>query len=166
MAKNRTAVILIALSLSMAAAKCSFADWQYTKWGMTSQQVVEASQGKASPIAEEERKGKSTDTAESLLSAPYVAGKFNFEVSFLFDRKTSKLSRIHLSLIDPSLCSELLESLSGKYGEPSLVKESSVFSRKEWRDKEHENGVQYLFIATPSCSVTYWALSTDDNHGL
>lgn len=162
----RTAIIVLFFSLVMAVGQIALADWQYAKWGMTSQQVIEASQGKAIALPAEEREGKSTETAEGLLAAPYAAGKFSFTASFLFDRQSSKLSRIHLSLNDPSLCSELLQSLADKYGEPSLVKSSSVSSRTEWRDKASGNGVQYLYIATPSCSVSYWALVTDNNSGL
>jgi hypothetical protein len=35
------------------------ADWQYTKWGMTPEQVIEASGGRVSKIPEDQQKAQS-----------------------------------------------------------------------------------------------------------
>ncbi len=47
MSLHRAAVIAVGLAFSTTAAN---ADWQYTKWGMTPDQVIEASTGQAERI--------------------------------------------------------------------------------------------------------------------
>jgi hypothetical protein len=92
--------------LSMVILMCSpaLADWQYTKWGMTKEQVVEASKGQATPTG-----------TKGALVAPYEGGGYQFQASFGFD-KTGGLSSVGLELKDGSHAIGLRNALLGKYG--------------------------------------------------
>lgn len=70
--------ILLILSPSL-----SYADWQYTKWGMTMEEVVQASKGTANP--DPDTKAHSSSESESLLVAPFRAGFFESAARFMFE---------------------------------------------------------------------------------
>ena len=56
-------------------SNAGLADWQYTKWGMTVDEVIIASDGKAKEFVDS---GRDSDTARTLATAPYIAGDFLF----------------------------------------------------------------------------------------
>jgi hypothetical protein len=66
----------IVLALACCGASAAKADWEYTKWGMTPQQVVSASKNLT-------REGSDlhpdSDGNVSKLIAPYQSGKLHFE---------------------------------------------------------------------------------------
>jgi hypothetical protein len=88
------------------------ANWQYTKWGMTTAQVQKASKNAAVPTTGESAGGETVK-----LTAPYSSGPFNFTASFWFDQSD------HLTMVDLNLSegnpNELIGSLRNKYGEPA-----------------------------------------------
>jgi hypothetical protein len=92
------------------------ADWQYTKWGMTPEQVIEASGGSVSKIPEAQRKGRSRPNFIGLLSGAYSAGDFQFKVDFQFSRNL--LEMIGMNLIAYDRCERLKNTLLSKYGAP------------------------------------------------
>jgi hypothetical protein len=57
------------------------ADWQYTKWGMTPQQVAAASGGNAQ-----------LETDGRGCTGTYRVGKFKFDVTFEFDERARLLA--------------------------------------------------------------------------
>ena len=68
-------VISIIAVLLIAQAPEAHADWQYTRWGMTPQQVIDASGGRA--VKNDNVSGDSTDDAQGLLQAYYSMGTYN-----------------------------------------------------------------------------------------
>src|SRR5579859_1664744 len=95
------------------------ANWQYTKWGMTPQQVQSAAKGKLSPIT-------AADSCLSCASVPLLAGNYAvggqvFRVRFEFDDGKT-LSKVVLAMPAKQQtlgCNELFDSLSLKYGAPA-----------------------------------------------
>jgi len=85
-----SALILIGCSLPLSAD----ADWQYTRWGMTLEEVVAASGGAAQPHAKDPK--KNTSKVDTLATAPYEAAGFIFRARFLFSRGEPKLARVDL----------------------------------------------------------------------
>jgi len=148
------------LSLSPAAL---WADWQYTRWGMKPEEVIQAS-GKIA-IVEPNTTAHSTETATALLTAPYTTGRFNFDVKFLFNKKTSLLARVYLSLLDPNLCAELHGALYSRYGKPES-QNSAIMESSNWRDVQNNNGIALIKIGNRSCSVQYWPLIDKEKSGL
>ena len=74
------------------------ADWEYTKWGMTPQQVVSASKNLATESSDLH---PDSDGNVTKLVAPYQSGKFSFEAQFGFDA-ADRLASVTLVLNDKS----------------------------------------------------------------
>ena len=89
----------------------AFADWQFTRWNMTPNQVVAASKGTATPTTEQPM---DLVGSEFKLTAPYSAGDFQFKAYFAFDSQ-NRLSLVMLDLASPNRA-ELLMSLNNRYG--------------------------------------------------
>ena len=95
------------------------ANWQYTKWGMTPQQVQSAAKGKLSPIT-------AADSCLACASVPLLAGDYAvggqvFRVRFEFDDGKT-LSKVVLAMQSTGRtwgCNDLFDSLSLKYGAPA-----------------------------------------------
>src|SRR5580698_11415147 len=88
----------IVLALACCGVSAAKADWKYTKWGMTPQQVVSASNHLA---RENSDLRPDSDGNVSKLVAPYQSGKFPFEAQFGFDA-ADKLASVTLVLSDKS----------------------------------------------------------------
>lgn len=104
---------LCALVLIAAASPAS-ANWQYTTWGMTREQVARAAPGGTIDVDPSTR--SSVDGDKILLEAPYTAGTFNFTAGFGFD-STDHLDRVHLVLQSGDAAS-LHVALVKRYGDP------------------------------------------------
>src|SRR4051812_25864292 len=128
----KMSLIGIALALACCGASAAKADWEYTKWGMTPQQVL-----RASKILVKESSDLHPDSDGNItrLVAPYQSGKFAFEAELGFDA-TDRLSSVTLVLNDKSagmdmgadmnmnmnmdhdVCSALLVSVKSAFGPP------------------------------------------------
>ena len=84
----------IVLALVCCGASAAKADWEYTKWGMTPQQVISASKNLT---RESSDLHPDSDGNITKLVAPYQSGKFSFEAQFGFDA-TDRLSSVTLVL--------------------------------------------------------------------
>jgi hypothetical protein len=86
------------------------ADWEFTKWGMSLEQVVQASNRQAHP----------SQGSSVLLTQDWQSGRFVFVVSYLFDEGTrgQGLTKIQLQLKNTELRKELMADLKRKYGTP------------------------------------------------
>ena len=88
------------------------ADWEFTKWEMSPEQVVQASKGQA-------HRPPSSDKIPSVLIQDWQSGRFLFAVSYLFEGAGGqRLTRVQLQLKNPELKGELLAALKNKYGTP------------------------------------------------
>src|ERR1700744_5844671 len=88
----------IVLVLACCGTSAARADWKYTKWGMTPEQVVSASTNLAKEGSDPR---PDSDGNVSKLVAPYQSGKFAFEAQFGFDA-ADRLSSVTLVLDDKS----------------------------------------------------------------
>ena len=145
------------LALTSAPA---WANWQYTRWGMSSDEVFKAAKGRAAAIPESEQPAQSTVTTIAKLTSTFSFGRFNFHVFFRFDRETGGLFQVALSLDKPADCRLLKQSLVDEYGKPIWDQTLSVVSTAEWLDEKQANGVLYLYLTTPECSVIYSAIDS------
>jgi hypothetical protein len=74
------------------------ADWQYTRWGMTADQIVAASNGAAKKLAGTEQEAKSGATFTALAVGTFKTGPFDFAVSFRADKGGNTLKTVRLTL--------------------------------------------------------------------
>lgn len=129
--------------------KVTGTNWQYAKWGMSPDQLREASKGSVSNVTGEGRYSAKGDKA--LLEASYQSGPYDFTVAFMFDPQ-SRLSAIELQLTDTSKCKDLLFSLSSRYGEGTET--GRPLNMTMWSDEAHGNDVTY-FDEIIACRVLY-----------
>src|SRR5580698_5600469 len=93
----------IALALVCCGASAAKADWEYTKWGMTPQQVVSAAKNRTRKSSDLH---PDSDGNVTKLVAPFQSGKFSFEAQFGFDA-ADRLSSVTLVLNDKSTDMEM-----------------------------------------------------------
>ena len=70
------------------------AEWEYTRWGMSVEEVVEASEGKTIPVHPDEEILLEDDTQQTLLKSQWSTENYSFDVFFNFDVNDSELSEI------------------------------------------------------------------------
>ena len=142
----------LALSTLLVALACpASADWQYTKWGMTVDEVIKASSGKATRIDDSRR---DSEMQKTMATAPFVAGEFVFQADFMFGRKDQKLHTVKLKLKQGnghSLCA----ALENRYGKPISKSKTEVTELAKWVDTENNNSVIWLVIGGEFTSLQY-----------
>src|SRR5580704_7226281 len=93
----------IALALFCCAAGTASADWQYTKWGMTPDQVANAAKNRTKKNSDLH---PDSDGNVTKLVAPFQSGKLSFEAQFGFD-PADRLSSVTLVLNDKSAAMDM-----------------------------------------------------------
>ena len=165
----------IVLAFACCGASAARADWKYTKWGMTPEQVVSASNNLA-------RAGSDlrpdSDGNVSKLVAPYQSGKFAFEAQFGFD-PADRLSSVTLVLNDTSAtmhmgadatmdqgqCHNLQVSVNAEYGPPQGGGSADmVYSIETWQDQKNKNNVKYTVLYGTGCYVQYRVIKPPRTH--
>lgn len=177
----------ILFALTCCSAGAAKADWEYTKWGMTPQQVVGASKNLAKEASDLR---PDSDGNVTKLVAPYKREKFSFEAQFGFDT-TDKLSSVTLVLNDKStdmemdmhsgdadhkpmhmdmdhksmpmdtdrgICHDLDVSLKSTYGPPPYHGASHLYAIEKWQDQKNKNNVDYHALYQVGCYVQYTAI--------
>ena len=167
----------IALALACCGASAAKADWEYTKWGMTPQQVVSASNNLATEGFDPH---PDSDGNVTKLVAPFPSGKFPFEAQFGFDA-ANKLSSVTLVLDDPSAgvdmakdmdpnlnqekCHDLLVTVKILYGPPQGGGSAhALYTIATWRDQKSKNDVKYTVLDGAGCYVQYSAIKPAGAH--
>ncbi len=165
MSRYRSITILtFTLLSSLLVMPISYADWQYTKWGMDEAQVKAAANGRAVSVTPEERDEQSSESLEARLKAPYQSGDFIFTAYFQFDRASSKLAAVSLNMADPSKCLDLVGELTIKYGTPISESESAILSTWIWQPSNDQ--ITVLQIGRDSAALIYQSRFTGNNEGL
>ena len=119
---NRTfwgALICSVSLVQLLTALPAWADWEYTRWGMTVQEVLEASEGQA-VLLDSEAQTVSADNQKTLLKSqvPWrLEDQFSFDVLFKFSGEEPQLSEILLVSSDNN--EEMGPALIRRYGPPN-----------------------------------------------
>lgn len=165
----------IVLALACCGTSAAKADWEYTKWGMTPQQVVSAAQNRTRKSSDLH---PDSDGNVTKLVAPYQNGKFSFEAQFGFDA-SDRLSSVTLVLNDKSAgmdmgadmnmdragCHDLQASVRTAYGQPLGGGSAHMqYSIETWRDRKNKNNVTYTVLDGVGCYVQYSAIKAAGAH--
>ena len=166
----------IVLVIACCGASATKADWEYTRWGMTPNEVVSASNNLA-----KENSDRRPDSGGNVtkLVAPHQVGKFSFEAHFAFDAG-DKLSSVTLVLNDTSAdmdmdmetgadpnmpmdmdqgpCHDLDMAVNAAYGRPQYQGASHLYAIKKWQDQKKKNNVDYHKLYGVGCYVQYNAI--------
>jgi len=138
------------------------ADWQYTKWGMSIQQVLDASKGLARELSGKEKEGKSNrNFFITFAIAPYATGDFTFDVHFRSKPGRAVLDEVYLESLEPGRYQDILLSLTTKYGNSpnlSAVDNGAMGSSQTttWTTKEESISLKRrTSIIGVGVSITY-----------
>jgi len=162
MKRYPVAWLVVGAALWPAAAG---ANWQYTKWGMTPEQVQSAAKGQLSPVATPN--DCAACTGVPLLAGNYEVGGQVFRVRFEFADGKS-LSTVVLAV--PSTgrtwgCNELFDKLALRYGSPAwqapLTGDGSLPNAR-WLDPRDHNTVFFndISLQTGMCEIQYSPLGS------
>lgn len=107
-----------AVASLVAVSSGALADWQYSRWGMSVDQVVAASGGTAQPVRD--NKDKRIEKKKRLVFGEVTIGTTKFPVDFYFEENKLRLIRYDLGLNDG--CAEKEELFLEAFGaaEPEL----------------------------------------------
>jgi hypothetical protein len=114
--RHQVAALLILLGAASPAP--AMADWEYTKWGMTPEQVASASQGAVKVLPPSQRKRIEEAKMESDAEGTFTDGKLRLHVAFSFDTGGAGLVAVGYNVLDPGQNDLLQEWLVRKYGPP------------------------------------------------
>lgn len=156
-----TVLLVVSLFISING----HADWQYTSWGMTVDEVIDASGGVAMAVPEEEGIGKSMSSDIVKLTAPYSAGDFAFTAYFAFDVVDNTLIRVTLELHDKSKSHDLHGALRSRYGEPESKNQFYTSTFTLWYDDEGDQ-IDFQSIGDSVVDVNYKPRVSRRNSGL
>ena len=134
----------------------AFADWQFTRWGMTPDEVSAA----ARPSVIQAPKHTLFDNADRLLVMPYVAGEFAFQAEFFFSAKEPKgLYSVGLVLKSDQSCWTLESALKANYGLPDtgarLYGSPSLKMTEYWEWVQEEPNLRITLYDVAPCEVRY-----------
>jgi hypothetical protein len=155
----RGSLLVASAVLILAGGGNASADWQYTKWGMSPEQVIEASGGTATWLSRPDppRAGR-----QILLKSTYTSGQLHFDVTFAFSLAAKQLAQVKLLLRDASAGALLRQSLIAKYGPPQGGGDSG---EEIWRDEASNNLVSLRDLGIANV-VLYKPLKTSEAGGL
>ncbi len=152
-----TALVVAVLRMTTPA----WADWQYTQWGMSPEEVQSASNGTA--LVNQDRKLDTTDLKAGL-TAFYRGDKRPFTAVFLFDA-TGKLAAVTLNPTDRISCDSIDQSLDAHYGAPASLDRQKFGQTVRWNDVEGDNAVVFLDLGMGNCSIQYSILPPTHQDG-
>ena len=140
---------ILFVALFLANVTIAQADWQYTKWGMTQDQIIEAS-------------GHSAVLSGHDLEAPYEAAGLKFVARFGFDKVDHTLNRVTLTLTgERGKATSLLLALGRKYGKPGKETGSMVDSDSHTQGIQSYNCSQEWWTEADHVTFRYWEYGLD-----
>lgn len=155
----------VASALALSALACSAlpaaADWQYTRWGMTPDQVRAASDGVARPNADRKLDAGGLEAA---LTAPYQGAAIPFTAVFLFDA-SGKLKLVTLNPVGGIACPVIVQALSANHGAPEGKDDLVHATTLRWDDIDNDNLVVYLDLGQGNCTIQYSKLPPTQPNG-
>ncbi|HEY0833899.1 MAG TPA: hypothetical protein VGE72_08335 [Azospirillum sp.] len=164
----RYAMLSAALAMLVAPSGPALADWQYTRWGMTPDEVKAACACTMDVLTPEEIQQYTYGKGRALLKTTYTSGEHRFTARFVFGKSDGLLSRVELLLNADSDVFSLKRDLLEKYGKPSEEKKTK-FSEMYWWHTP--SGRVYYFLAGSiktgfSGHIEYYAPRTSSVGGL
>jgi len=114
---NLVSLVFLTIAITLTLCSSAQADWQYTTWGMSPEQMVEASKGSAIIVPADPQ--QSRYGFDCVVKGSYQSGYTAFSLTGCFDNQ-------HLKVIvltfpgQPSSADldDIVSALSAKYGSP------------------------------------------------
>jgi hypothetical protein len=105
--------------------------WQYTRWGMTVDEAIKASNGQLQPCNPQACDKNSLASMSARAFGPYQSGELKFTAFLLFD-DAGRLERVHLSPSADTDIGSIVGALESKYGEASDHSKDELLETWKW----------------------------------
>lgn len=159
-----TAASALAVCGWAGSALPAAANWQYTQWGMTPDQVKAASDDVTQPNPD-----RTLDAAglRAALTAPYQGAAIPFTAVFLFDA-SGKLQVVTLKPVGGIACPVIVRALGANHGDPEGKADIVQARTLRWDDVDADNMIVYVDLGQGHCTVQYskLPLTRPDGKGL
>ena len=148
---RRTMTLALATSALAFSALPAAANWQYTQWGMTPDEVRAASSAVAHPNLD---RALDAEDLRAALTAPYQGAAIPFTAVFLFDPE-NKLQTVTLDPVGGIACPVIVQALSANHGAPEGMADMVEAKTLRWDDVPHDNLVVYVDLGQGNCAIQY-----------
>jgi hypothetical protein len=135
-----------------ALAAGARADWEYTRWGMTPEQVVAASRGVVRLGAPPQ--GKTYEGLEGRALGAHRTDGAAFDAYFHFDQ-AGELAKVALERTGGTACAALHGRLMARFGKPEKSTRTNFATIETWRDAPRGNLVRYVLVGELPCTITF-----------
>lgn len=116
--ENMNALVLVTVVVAALAAAPSWADWEYTRWGMTPEQVAAASGGAVTVEPPEKRQVIAEVHRRSGANGTYSGDGLQLDLRFQFDSNTDGLVCVFATVADAAQNERYRSRMFEKYGPP------------------------------------------------
>jgi hypothetical protein len=140
------AIIFSAVLLVPSAAR---ADWGFTHWGMTAEQVVSASGGTAHLIALADRKRDDADGWEMTVEGTVHEGSLTLDGGYMFDTHGGGLTCVVYNATGDDVA-KLRDGLIALYGRPGKDSEFGPLRTLSWQTPDK---IELAINQTPLAAV-------------
>ena len=120
------------LAAALAGAPDAHADWGFTHWGMTPEQVVGASGGTAHLIAPAARKRDDADDWEMAVDGVIHDGSLTLDGGYMFSIRSGGLTCVLYNAMGDDV-DKLRKGLVARYGQPADDSEFGPLRTMTWR---------------------------------
>jgi hypothetical protein len=131
------------------------ADWDYTRWGMTADQVLSASKGKLRKCSPTVCRAHATTTSAAQLYGEFADGTFTFTIFAFFEHWSGRLSSVELWLWDVDQTAAVVKAMLTKYGEPERNSSGAIIESYVWQNSTDQITLLAVRDGRASTTITY-----------
>lgn len=122
----------VVIAFAIALPSAANADWAYTHWGMTPEQVAAASAGGVMVLPPAKRTRDDADHWEIAAEGSYTDGMLTFPVGFTFDTQSGGLKCVMYNALGNDV-EALRIAMVKRYGNPSAESDFMSSHTMTWR---------------------------------
>jgi hypothetical protein len=120
---------IVLMLLSLAISQPAIADWRFTTWGMTPEQVVTASQGKVHLLPPNRR--PRIPPLETLAEGDFKANELDLETRYAFNTTSGGLACVFYAVASADDNNAFKASLIKQFGNPQKTSELPMINMKK-----------------------------------
>ncbi len=144
-------IILAAATLAVGLSSAASADWAYTHWGMSPEQVAAASGGSVKILDAAKQTRDDADHWVIAAQGSFVDGTLKLDAGFMFDTRTNGLRCVMYNAIGDDVAT-LKTVLLKRYGEPASTSSYGPTETLTWRQP---NKIDFTSGQGPAVVVTH-----------
>jgi hypothetical protein len=146
-------IIIASATLATGLSSAASADWAYTHWGMSPEQVAAASGGSVKVLDVGKQTRDDADHWVLAAQGSFVEGALNLDVGFTFDTRTNGLKCVMYNATGDDVAN-LKAALVRRYGKPASTSSYGPTETSTWRQPDK---IEFISGQEPSVVVTHCA---------